>query len=351
LIDLKDYKETGYAVIKDWLNQEECKKFLLDYENHHNRTKSEWETAWPFPFASPDLIQEISSKIYNVCDAVNQVTNQNIDSICPSFTGSNWYGDNSSINYDWHQDFVTYFNQSYKDYIILYVILFKEDTSQSGLDVIPVNRLKKYLSKEQFDRIFDGQGSNGLSNGLEYNKKFYEMAKGTNWPEWKDFISDEYLNDVKQINKIDTIDLESNLDSEIKIKTEIAVKYLSNLEIPISAKTRIDYNLTDEVEYCTFDANDLKESPELNSGDLLLIRGDLFHKTQDQKTRRIALSTRCIDGNTKMSVSKYKNLKVHENFYRNNGKYFTMFEETFEGKEERTAREIYSNMRRTFNGK
>ena len=41
-----------------------------------------------------------------------------------------------------------------------------------------------------------------------------------------------------------------------------------------------------------FDLDDLAETPELRAGDALLMRGDLFHRTQDNDTNRVALSVR-----------------------------------------------------------
>lgn len=350
MIDLKDYNETGYVVIENWLNQEECKKFLLDYQDKKILIK-EQGTGIELTFASVDLIKEISSKIYNVCDAVNRITDQSIDQICPNFAGSNWYANNSLVNWEWHQDLANFFTQSYKDYIILYIILSKEDENQSGLDVIPVNRLKEHLSNEQFNKIFDGQGSKGFIDAVEYNKKIYEESKGVNWPEWEDFMSADYLDEVKKIDRQYTL----YLDPKMKTKTEIAVKYLTALaqqKSSTSAKTLVSYNLTDEIEHFTFDINDLKESPKLKSGDLLLMRGDLIHKTQDQNTKRIALSTRCINGNSKMFASyKYKNFKGHKNFYHDNKDMLKSFEKAFDGEDEKTVREIYSNVRRTLDGR
>lgn len=41
-----------------------------------------------------------------------------------------------------------------------------------------------------------------------------------------------------------------------------------------------------------FDLEELLETPHLEAGDLLLLRGDVIHRTQDQATRRVAASIR-----------------------------------------------------------
>jgi hypothetical protein len=47
-----------------------------------------------------------------------------------------------------------------------------------------------------------------------------------------------------------------------------------------------------------FDLAEIEETPLLEAGDLLLMRGDLIHRTQDSATRRIAASIRYINGDT-----------------------------------------------------
>lgn len=50
--------------------------------------------------------------------------------------------------------------------------------------------------------------------------------------------------------------------------------------------------------------NDHAIHPEINPGDLLLLRGDMIHKTQDTLTERISISIRCIDRKLHMSLDK-----------------------------------------------
>ena len=51
----------------------------------------------------------------------------------------------------------------------------------------------------------------------------------------------------------------------------------------------------------------LAEYPELNAGDLLLMRGDIIHKTQDTITNRVALTVRCVDGEFVLNKEKLLN--------------------------------------------
>ncbi|MCM2372687.1 phytanoyl-CoA dioxygenase family protein [Aporhodopirellula aestuarii] len=47
-----------------------------------------------------------------------------------------------------------------------------------------------------------------------------------------------------------------------------------------------------------FDLAEIEETPQLRPGDLLLLRGDIIHRTQDSSTRRVAASIRYINSET-----------------------------------------------------
>jgi len=56
-----------------------------------------------------------------------------------------------------------------------------------------------------------------------------------------------------------------------------------------------------------FDINDLAVTPEVEAGDLVLLRGDVFHRTQDVLTKRIAVSFRMVS--SKSIVSRQRLLQ------------------------------------------
>jgi len=53
-----------------------------------------------------------------------------------------------------------------------------------------------------------------------------------------------------------------------------------------------------------YDINDIAFTPMLESGDLLLMRGDVIHQTQDADTLRFAASIRVVNGEHKVSKAK-----------------------------------------------
>lgn len=68
-----------------------------------------------------------------------------------------------------------------------------------------------------------------------------------------------------------------------------------------------------------FDINTIAESPTLNEGDLLILRQDVFHKTQDTNAERVAISIRCVNKNTVLTRDKFlSGCEVKHTMIKNN---------------------------------
>ena len=82
-------------------------------------------------------------------------------------------------------------------------------------------------------------------------------------------------------------------------------------------------------------------SPKLNTGDLLLLRGDVIHKTQDNLTKRIAVSIRATRGSAVASADRIfkKGTRVKKTWL---GGFEQRMKEIFDklGKDEITAEEM-----------
>lgn len=69
-------------------------------------------------------------------------------------------------------------------------------------------------------------------------------------------------------------------------------------------QTRYINDNTGEEILLNCNIEELKHSPSLEAGDLLLFRGDVIHRTQDSLSNRLALSIRITDGNAPISKTK-----------------------------------------------
>jgi ectoine hydroxylase-related dioxygenase (phytanoyl-CoA dioxygenase family) len=85
-----------------------------------------------------------------------------------------------------------------------------------------------------------------------------------------------------------------------RIKGKGATKYIANDD-----KTEvIDEYLGEKIYEMNCSIDDISITPELEPGDLLLMRGDIIHKTQDIETERVALSVRMISPDQLVSYKK-----------------------------------------------
>jgi hypothetical protein len=63
----------------------------------------------------------------------------------------------------------------------------------------------------------------------------------------------------------------------------------------VDGKTKVIDDVNETETVWDFDINNFSVSPALVPGDLLLLRGDVIHKTQDLNTNRISISFRCFN--------------------------------------------------------
>jgi len=97
-----------------------------------------------------------------------------------------------------------------------------------------------------------------------------------------------------------------------------------------------------------FDINNLSVSPELSAGDLLLLRGDIIHKTQDLNTSRLAISLRCFNSNA--IISKKELLhggRVKQRFIENNSGMYKLLRSMFDesNTDTVTAEQLFSKLK------
>jgi hypothetical protein len=88
---------------------------------------------------------------------------------------------------------------------------------------------------------------------------------------------------------------------------------------------------TNETYRYQLDIENIAVSPDIEETDLLLIRGDVIHKTQDTNQHRVALSIRYADGNCLIDKNKLFNMtsKKKKEMITNNRKRYEKIYNTF----------------------
>ena len=86
--------------------------------------------------------------------------------------------------------------------------------------------------------------------------------------------------------------------------------------------------------YLDFDINERSVTPNLIPGDLLIMRGDMIHKTQDSDTERYSISIRCTHGEKKISKSRlFSGCEVKRQYLEKNAYFYDRVKNAF-GNEE-----------------
>jgi len=99
-----------------------------------------------------------------------------------------------------------------------------------------------------------------------------------------------------------------------------------------------------------FDLDDLSLSPELTTGDMLIIRQDVIHRTQDRINDRVAISVRCRNNNGVLTKSHFlKSCARKEQMMNNNIEWYDRFKKKFENADQILIKDMLEIiMQRTF---
>jgi hypothetical protein len=241
-MDLHDLETKGYLIIKDFLTSDEVDLLKNDYITQPLIDNNNY----PLKLSSNAATHEIRKKIKLLLDNINSTTSLTVDRIL----GNSIYTDTSLKKYPWHQDHESfYIFQQHKNYLNFFITFIKPDKSESGLNLIPFDKLKE-KSQLYFDKI--------CSSGA----------------------------------------------------TIFTVK--ENI-------TQVSNNETGEKYTLPFKLDELKISPELGETDLLIIRGDIVHQTQEGLSTRVAISIRCTNSLETISREKLnQGCKIKFKYLENN---------------------------------
>lgn len=115
-----------------------------------------------------------------------------------------------------------------------------------------------------------------------------------------------YISIIKpdaNLSGLDVIPYNAIDENFLEYKDKFSGKGAKTL-IPQDDTTNVFDDDTGEEYTLPVNIEKFKVTPSINAGDLLILRGDLIHKTQDTLTKRLAVTIRCLDGNHIISKKK-----------------------------------------------
>jgi len=116
---------------------------------------------------------------------------------------------------------------------------------------------------------------------------------------------------------------------------------------PVTNTTQVIDQEDDLTWVLPIDIDSIAIAPELNPGDLLLLRGDIIHRTQDSLTDRTAVSFRAVSGSLVISKDKmfHSGCSHKKNLMLKNREYYAWILQQFNllGKDKITALDLYAD--------
>ena len=228
-MNFTDLQTKGYLVIPNFLNQDNIDRLLKEYStvlpefkaNPENVNKNYNSVSSTYPHGLHDLIYPLLAEIRDKTDI-------HVDHA----SGIGDYLDTDLIHFDWHQDHETYYMwQNNYHTLNFWMPLIKENPMESGLDVIPFDRLGEYR------KLLEGRGASRYQTSKDYT---------------------------------------------IMLDDEWGKTYVLNLRF-----------------------SDVGETIPISAGDLLILRGDIVHRTQPKTTPRVAFSIRCTNTQGWLSYDRF----------------------------------------------
>ena len=107
---------------------------------------------------------------------------------------------------------------------------------------------------------------------------------------------------------------------------------------PHGKQTRVYDDETGENYDIPVNLDEISYTPALAAGDLLLLRGDVIHKTQDIDTRRVALSIRTVEDSVIEKTKLFSGCAEKMSYIENNKKYYNALAKLFEEKQSDTIK-------------
>ena len=233
-----DIDTRGFLLIRSFLSQEQIEMLREDFE----AASLEQNSNYSVRRMSVDALENLDRQCREVIQDVQEQSQVRVNLLNDGIFFATFSEKSTLVKlrpgpqqFPWHQDHENYWMwQDLKNYLNFYLPIVKPNREQSNLTLAPFDRFQE-RAPEVYQRLV-GRGATRV-----YRSRVFRS--GAAW----------MIKDDDRGGKVGKLD---------------------------------------------FDLAEIEETPLLEAGDLLLMRGDLIHRTQDSATRRIAASIRYINGDT-----------------------------------------------------
>ena len=199
---------------------------------------------------------------------------QNTDLQPTEFQPLSWYF--ARATEQWHTDPPAYWAfQNFYQYLNFWIPIVKPRADRTGLSLVPMDVLA-----EKAPKVFEALYRRGAALFIPASI----AAKG-------------------ERAIIDHLDLRNEPTAEEKAALEAEQAAHPALVIEIEGRMRVVPMDVDILE--------LAVTPDVVPGDMIIARGDVLHKGQDNETQRVALSIRAVDGSLQVRKSFFLGFSEH----------------------------------------
>jgi hypothetical protein len=270
-INLKDLENKGFILLKNCIKESDINLMKTAYLNAPVSSNNNYNYI-----RKSKLCKDLGNDIFNlITDAMRIISNETNINCDTLLEGYYWPTGKNGVLFPWHQDHEPYYmNELNYNYLNFYIIVEKEQIENANLALVPFNSLSNDLVKllEKRGGTIYGSGKNIKERTLSLCEKYNTESFGS-----------------IGINKMDSYDFVIR-DSMTGLIAPLPINF-----------------------------EDIKEIPQLQVGDMLIMRGDLIHRTQNNLCNRLALSLRCVKKSecvinlknlTTLSLKNTENLRI-----------------------------------------
>ena len=160
MYNVTDINTKGYAVIKNFLSQEEAEILYAQF-NEINQNQYTFNAIYKTIIAHHN-IPSVWDKLQILMEAITAQTDSNLDLIDDKVE----FASSKLLNFSWHQEHESYHSlQSFKDFFRLWVPIFKTESGRSGMIMIPNDRFEEILPDVWRNRLYHKGATRFYSEG------------------------------------------------------------------------------------------------------------------------------------------------------------------------------------------